>query len=82
MVSGADGACYGPNSEFASNVMGLGSQIDPANAITWQKRIVRHLPNNPIDWVDWLPGNTRIYPRMLKNVDSYEYEPSYSVDTW
>jgi hypothetical protein len=81
MMSQANG-CYGSYSDHAVNVMGLGDRIQPANAITWQKRIVRHFPQDPSCWEDWAASTTRIYPRMLSKVAQYDYEPAYSGDWW
>ncbi len=81
MMSQENG-CYGSFSEHAGNVMGLGDKLQPCNAITWQKRLVRHLPKDPSDWADWAATNTRIYPRMLSKMAPYAYQPVCSVDAW
>ncbi len=82
-ISGGSGnACYGAGSTFASNVMGLGSNIEPDNAITWQKRVVRHFPDCPSLPQDWAPSNKRIYPRLLSSFCPYSYDPGMTPDAW
>jgi hypothetical protein len=82
MMSQQNG-CYGSGSTFANNVMGLGSAIEPDNALTWRKRIPRHFPDEPSTWTDWAPSNTRIYPRLISSIAGMSpAAPNSSADLW
>lgn len=82
ITGGSGNACYGEGSTFASNVMGLGSKIELDNAVTWQRRVVRHFPDSPSLPQDWKPSNSKVAPRLLSSFAPHSHDPGMSPDAW